>query len=478
MAIQVILYQMVKDKNSTKRPIGPGNPYTVELKDRCSVVDPVLIFNFGTQDYPSGFNYVNIPTFENRCYWITNWQYYGGLWQASCHVDALASWRADIGASEQYVVRAASDYDGTIIDSLYPLTTQVGQVEDNYDNPLTVSSMSDGAYVVGIINADTNQVVGGGVSYYCMTQTQFDAFRNYLLTNTDYLNISTEEISVGLAKTLFNPFQYIATVKWFPFVSLGESVPSVQFGWWFAPVQANRLATSYVMVHLPDMPLPSHPQASQRGNFCNADPATGRELQIEPFGTIPLDATRLKNYDTLGGFVGVDFITGKSKLVLTAKTGDGNSDTILCRYGQMSVDIQLSSLYTQMPSSGGELLSMGIKAILGGVGDAVQNVFGGRESSWVGVTNASQAATSTVEVKGSQGSVLSFLFQARISLISRFQLYADDDQVHRGRPLMAKRTVSSLSGFMTCDKPHVECHATADEIGEIENAMSSGFYWE
>lgn len=475
MAIQVILYQMVKDKNSTKRPVGPGNPYTVELKDRCSVVDPVLIFNFGTQDYPSGFNYVNIPAFENRCYWITNWQYYGGLWQASCHVDALASWRADIGASEQYILRAASDHNGNVVDNLYPTLASQTFISVLYDHAFfDAKTFSDGCFVVGIVSDDTTGP-GGGVTYYQMDLATMQKFRNAMLKDINWANINTEEISTQLTKALLNPYQYVVSCKWFPFVPPnGGIAASVQFGWWSLSILSSYIAAQAYWDSDPVYfrGLPQHPQASARGNYLNLSPYTKRTAYIYPWGAIPLDTTMVGYSDTIKATCSVDLITGEGILYLYAVKD--SADVLLCsRSTQIGVEVAISQIGIDASSVKG-VVSDPVGSIVAAGGAALSSWLGGGDTASIG--NAAMSTLTTTSTKGSNGGIMVFNQDAKI--VSQFFDVADEDPVHRGRPLMAKRTVSSLSGFMMCDKPHVECHATADEIGEIESAMTSGFYWE
>ena len=177
MAITVRLFQMVKDQNSTRRPSGAGNPYNCNLKDATSIVNPTLVFDFGKTDFPTGFNYVQIEVFENRCYWIDDWEYNRGLWYAHCHVDALASWRGDIGGSSQYILRAAADYNGYVMDRMYPTLASQTFLSTVYNHPFfNADTFSDGIFVVGIISDDTRGP-GGGVTYYQMDNAAMQRFR-------------------------------------------------------------------------------------------------------------------------------------------------------------------------------------------------------------------------------------------------------------------------------------------------------------
>lgn len=470
MAFTVILYQMDKDKNSTKRPSGPGNPYTVELKDQCSVVDPVLVFNFGQQDYPSGFNYVCIPIFENRCYWITNWQYFRGLWTATCHVDALASWRADIGNSVQYVTRAAADYNGNVMDRLYPTLASQYFSTTEYDTPIfNVDTFNDGAFVVGVIN-DTQNSTGGGVTYYVLNNDEMSTFRAALLSSVDWLDIDATEISSNLSKALINPYQYVTSCTWFPYTPLSAGQEKMRLGWWTFDTYMRTLnAQGFAQIETRSLRgIEQHPQSADRGGYLNLAPYTRRWLSVWPWGCFPLDTTIMAQSTQIDLDAYVDEITGAGLLYIYAVKSDSRV-LMDVRSTQIGVPIPISQLSVNQLFSGDpvqELVQAGAAAIT--------SLVGGGSGEEVG--DAALATQTTLSIKGVQGGIMQFKQLLRV--FSQFFDIAREDNEHRGRPLMDRRQVDTLPGYQKISDPHVECHATADEIGEIESAMSSGFYWE
>ena len=399
MAIQVILYQISKDKNSTMRPIGTGNPYMVELKDACSVTDPVLIFDFGPTDYPSGFNYLVIPVFENRCYWVENWQYYRGLWQASCHVDALASWRADIGNSEQYIIRAAADFDGNVVDRLYPTkASQYFATLTKMTPVFDATTFDDGCFIVGIVSGDDTGT-GGGVTYYQMTSEQMRQFRASMLGSIDWAEINTEEISTQLSKALLNPFQYVVSCKWYPFVPpLGNIVETVKFGWWEFPLITGIMAgrgwyeTDDIMVRS----IPQHPQQA-RGAYLNLAPYTRRTLYCYPWGPVDLDTTMVAQSTELKIKVSTDLITGEGILYVYA-VKDSADVLLFTRSTAVGVDVALSQI-SITPSSGDIVGSIAKTA-----GAALASFLGGGDAGAVG--DAAMSANTSTSTKGTQGGIM------------------------------------------------------------------------
>lgn len=126
--MQATFYQFAKRTNSTKRPSG-GQGFGIDLKAPCNIIDPEI--KIATQSDPTGFNYCFLPAFS-RYYWVKNWTYSDGLWNASLTVDTLASYRDQIGSATEYVVRSSAKYDGTISDGLYPATAKVQSVTTSF----------------------------------------------------------------------------------------------------------------------------------------------------------------------------------------------------------------------------------------------------------------------------------------------------------------------------------------------------------
>lgn len=91
-------YKFSKRKNSTKQPTGSGTSYTVNLKSGTSFISPTLLLEIsGQPDY----NYLK---FEGWYYFVTDIvSVRNDLWEIVCQVDPLATAKAAILASTQYV---------------------------------------------------------------------------------------------------------------------------------------------------------------------------------------------------------------------------------------------------------------------------------------------------------------------------------------------------------------------------------------
>ena len=134
MAIEVKLYSFSKKENSTKRPSGNGYVVSGNLNNNTSITAPAISFKADVSI--TGYNYAYIESFQ-RYYKITSWEYVLGLWRASMVVDALASWKPEIGNMSAYVLRSASANNPDVIDGLFPSTAPTGVIESTGQSVFT-----------------------------------------------------------------------------------------------------------------------------------------------------------------------------------------------------------------------------------------------------------------------------------------------------------------------------------------------------
>lgn len=466
--MQATFYQFAKRTNSTKRPSG-GQGLGIDLKAPCSIINPEI--KIATQSDPTGFNYCYLPTFS-RYYWVKNWTYSDGLWNASLTVDTLASYRDQIGKSTEYVTRSSAQYDGTISDGLYPASAKVQSVTTAFQGGFA-ETISGGFFVIGFIAKAANSI--GAITYAVMTPTNAKKLSAKLLTDVSYLSIDNTEISDSLTKVLFNPYQYIVSCNYFPFdiAKITAHLPlisSVDVGWWSIDVpcwilgEDNNKLTKSVSVS-----IPKHPQAVSRGGYCNASPYTDYTIFLQPFGVIPLDASKLWGAVTLSIQYMVDLFTGDSILRILTDANQLVHETT----AQLGVPIQLSNITFDIPSSSG-LLQTGVAAAFGGLQAALSG--GSFSDVGNGILNAAQATNADVASKGATGSTIAF--DSVPYMVARFKILVDDNNDDHGRPLCQRVLISSIPGYIMVDDPDIALAATAEEIDSVKSYMKNGFFYE
>lgn len=475
--MELYLYKFAKDFNSTKRPTDSDSKILVngQPRENMDVLRPsfLLLNTLTFEDFPAHrYNYAYIPQFD-RYYYMTGavWVRNAG-WQCTFEVDTLASYKTEIGNSSQYVLRAASDFDGGILDTIYPSQASSivnsEKIQTNFK-----SNLSDGVYIVGISNG--SDVTHGGISYYVFTESQFKAFLSNVFSNLNWWGEFTEsgELSEDIVKTIFNPMQYIVSCMWFPFsvddVSTSQTVSTVKMGYWNITANGRALGARPVYTDNFTVSLPKHPQQS-RGKYLNSTPYTEYLLDFRPWGQISLNASQVVDYSELELYIIVDYITGTGILNIAV---DNATKSIRTVYSQFGVTIKLSQVVFDAAGMVSSVLSAG--------GGALTGLLAGNPASTVsasisGIGDAISCAMPQVETIGGQGSFSDFVIQPY--LVTTFHTLVGEDNEHNGRPLCERRKISTLSGFIMCQNAEVPIRATVEEQETIRSKLETGFYYE
>lgn len=469
-----------KKKNSTKKPLsGSGTSYTnFNLKGSCSTLNPVITVAVASMPVASvapinTFTYCYINKF-NRYYFIEDWVYSNNMWEAHLSIDVLASHKVQIGAMSEYVVRAASTKDGSIIDVAYPATSNITITNSTLNLNL---NNAGGFYIVGIIN-NSSTVSEGAIAYYAMSAQGLANLKSYLMSNT-FLNdnnlYTNPDISPDLLKTLFNPFQYIVSCKFYPFTmpTILPAVTSINFGWWSLPYAAYRLPEGggILTTTSADFTVPSHPQSS-RGSYLNHAPYTDIVIYHPLLGTVPLDVAKINAGDTINIGIEAETVTGQG--YITIRTNRNNANYILYQTTlPLAIDIPLAQMNIDTinvartaVNTVGNIVSSAMSLNVGGVITSAGN----------GVLDALQAQAPVLQSSGAAGNRANYTALARVIVVQR--TVANDDPTNRGYPLCQTKTLNTLSGFIKVVDAHVDIPCLAAERDMIVNFMESGFYYE
>lgn len=468
MGFDVRLYSgFRKLENSTLRPSTTGGDlFQGSLKEDCSILSPTISFRFAQNFAPALYNYAYIKDF-GRFYYIEEWTNRLGIWTATMRRDPLATFRTQIGSSTQYILRCSYESDGNIIDNEYPTTANITQSSSDAGNPWS-TTLGSGRYVVGIINSDVSGV--GAVSYYVFTQTQLNTLNNYLLTNSgDWVDSSEIEITEQLTKVLFNPYEYISSVKWVPFEPPQSGVvTNLRFGWWNIPISCSRLSNTPLYSFTLPIPVINHPQSSSRGNFLNLNPYTRASLIFRPFGVIPLDMTYFAKSSVISLFVNVDCISGAGTVRISSATA---SSTYVEVSAKVAVDIQLAQIGIDYLSTATAVANVGESIAR----TATSFGFGGGSIA-SSIESAVRSALPQLQTSGGNGSVTDFYNTPRV--LFQFSNIVDENNTNKGRPLCKNRVISNIPGFIVVNSPQLDLPATLSECLSCKEYMQSGFYYE
>ncbi len=484
MAITVNFYTFAKAVNSTKQPSGSGETFECSLISPCSIVSPVI--QIASEFNPAQYNYAEIPEF-NRYYWVRNWTWSRGLWQAQLESDPLASYKDQIGDLTEYVLRSAAESNGDITDKAYPTTAAITQVQTPIaPAPVFAQSLVNGCYVVGIVGKGPGLQMGAS-TYYLFPPVGFDEFAKVLFGEDSWLELEGSEVpvfdgsgavlkevptNVTQLKTQFNPLQYITSVTWFPFyeAGLGPAFSGVQLGWWTINAGGGQIPQKPYEKSW-TITCPTHPQQPTRGYYLNLPPYSRYTLHFKPFGDIPLDGTYFVKDAAITVSVKVDLISGEAVLSVSSPSNGGRP--FVTARAKVGVSISVGQLASQGFSRGVSALA----GVGGGIADILTGDFAGAISNGVSaVGDAWSACLPQVSTTGANGSVAEY---GEIPyLTSQFFPVVDQDMEHLGAPLCSKRQLSSLAGYQQIYQPEGRVSATQEEMTKIIDALRGGYYYE
>ena len=457
MGFTVRLFTLQKRDNSTKRPTGNGTEFSCIIKSGSGILHPTITLDLGKTNDPSQYNYAYIPNFD-RYYFIEEWYFDRALWTASLKVDVLATYKTEIGNANLYVMRCASEHDGNIIDTLYPAKSGCSFASDTKTNPWTQGM----TYVVGIISKNATC---GSQTHYGLLRSAFTGLCSWLLSDvvTENRGFSWDDCSQELQRSLVDPLQYIKTCVLLP-VPIGDTHgtagATVTVNGWASETTGKVLTENNAIVKSYSFTIQKHPDTASRGNYVNSAPFTAIKLTVPPFGSFDIDTSVSCNASTVDVTIRIDQVTGKGTMTVSC------NGIILNRIeSQIGIPISMSSVTRDFLGTAsnvggaiGEFVSGDILGGLSGIGNAIKSL---------------QARSNTIGTTGSYGSLL-----GDFRLDHQFFRPIADDNTHNGRPLCAKRTLDTLSGYMIIQDGDVAINGTSREDAEVRNYLETGFYYE
>ena len=495
------LYSFSKRQNSTAQPVVADLVTTLsgELKADCSVLAPVVIIEVptGVDLFTDAINYAYIPDLGRR-YWINDIVLKADkLAELHLSVDVLGSYKTPIGNSTQYVYRAASLKNGYITDNTYPITNNVVVNTDDITvelpwSMLNPGDIAEGYYVIGVTNGDQDAI--GCVSYYVFDQTGFADIRNKLMANVTYTQMTFTQIEEPLYKSLYNPFQYISSVMWFPMKPPTATLQSlyIDFGFFHLTPLASHVwllddsTETYTSGALNTF---NHPQLSE-GYYYNCEPFTQRRISMQPFGDIDLDCSKMLDVNHVIKLrFWVDFVTGLVTLRVFENT---TGDVLGGSAGQLGVPLNIA----QMSQGAIALLSGGVTgSFRTAANDFLNSIPQGRQPTvgqkvldfeantigkWMDKTFSAignATVTPTLLTKGTNGSFLNCVVPPIYE--TKCFLTTAPDYARYGAPLCTTKTINTLSGFIQCTNARFELAGLYDsELSAIESYMNAGFFYE
>lgn len=463
MGINITVYSgFKKNINSTKVPTG-GSDITVTLKAPTSEKTPTFLissFNLSWNyiKWGSSYYYVHDIIIVSN----TQAEYY-------CVKDVMATFRGDILSSSQLVSRNANTYQPYLADRAYPALNE-SVMDSALLSTWNAGINTTGTYVVGIVNPDAST----GVSYYAMGPNNFRSFMSFMFSDV-WLDPNSD-ISLDIQKELVNPYQYVVSCQWFP-LSVTGTLHNLKFGFWMPDnpyISVGMLEESDRVVTMESTGnLPRHPQQTTHGIAMNGSPYSRFALDCWCFGHIPIDPLPFVGNSAVGLRIEVDLFTGSAILTIT-NSGGKIVNRLTAQFG---VPIQISQINQSLVNTTGSFAGA-VGSYVGAIGAGVAggSAIGGILGAGAGIISAIDSLMPQSQQNGAIGSKIAYMTTP--SITGEFYKLPDLAPQKIGRPLMAQRTLSTLTGFTMCNNVDLNSNACPEEKELIISYLTSGFFIE
>lgn len=494
MAFNVIFYNFAKKDNSTAVPASGGTTYSCTLKDGCSITSPVIKLNLGpTSGDPIAYNYCYISNF-NRYYFVSDWTSDKGMWYGSLNVDVLASFKTAIGNASEMIVRAASEYDGRIIDTMYPTMNE--QSFASYSASLNPwwDETTGGIYIIGLLSYLAGSSMQGGVNYLALNPARMDTFMdlvfdvgpidpnapavmdNTILAVRNVFTGISEQHARALAYLAENPYtDYIDSITWVPVTSTENAYN----GFYLGP---NYVDCMWQEVDIKSMynftwqltTVPKHPQSATRGSYLNMGPYSEYSLFLPRAGTVDIDPVLLADYSVLTVELDIDPVTGQGLYRIYVGDGAYVKHMVQQIFVPIGVTVKIGR---NKPV--GQMATMFAGAVQAGFNTVAAAAQGQLNLGVVGAV-ANVVRESKAPAQGTIGDAGGYngLFPGYPALQAHFMYVTDEDQAENGRPLMRIRTINTLSGYVKCQHGDIQVACTDTERASIRGFLEGGFFYE
>ncbi|MBQ1295268.1 MAG: hypothetical protein IIY21_14595 [Clostridiales bacterium] len=474
MSFNVTFYNFNKHYNSTKRPGASDSEkkvYSCNILRGSSIYNPKIELDIGLTSTPARHNYCVIPAFDSRYYFVKEWTFSDGLWIANLQEDVLASWKTTIGHTSRYILRAANEFDGNVIDDFYPCKTNCTYHTDTLNIPYTT-----GCYILGIVS---KLGAYGSIAYYVMDSSNMSRFVQGLMSdivgegNNPLNGFSLNDASLALQTSLIDPVQYVKSVMWCPFNMTDLTYTAATqldiFKWTLSNVSCGMIYGK-TLSKTYEFTLTKHPDTQSRGNYVNTKPYTNITLNFPPFGNIEIDTSVTNNASKLNIELDYDIFTGSGQLRVIC-----NGIVLNQINTQLGVPVQISQVTRDYLGAAQSVVS-GVGSVVSGALTGGAGLAGGIAGGVNAIGDAVRAMIPRSNTIGSNGNYSVLNYQPRLDY--QFFRPVADDLTNKGRPLCQFRAPENIGGFMIIQDGSIEGATTFMEGEEIRRLLETGFYFE
>lgn len=436
--MKIELFRFDKRYNSTKKPnTGDGTKKEVVLKKTTSFYNPTFILST-----LGDWNYIR---WDSRYYYVDDINLNReGLYEYSCSIDVLATWKNDIKNTSAFVRYSTNSYDTDIPDLRLStkkdvkITSTTGTIFNN-----------EGCYFVSFVGTNTN------TKLIIPSSNDFNKLTSQLMTD-EYYDSLVVTLENYISKRLNSAIEALLEAHYLPITPDLGGAMQIKLGGGYA-TGVNGYATDHETVSSCTIDIPWH-----YSDFRNRSEYTSILLYLPCYGVLELNAD---------DFVGQDSIT------INASFDPYNGD-ISYRIGtrikcscNCAVPVQIGLMqngsFTGTANSIGSLLSMTSPNLSSSIAMGFGTILSSLQHN-VGSVGSNGGATNWNIYSSVACVVMSHNTTVEPSTMANIC----------GRPLNQVKTLSSLSGYVQTVNASVNCDAPNNLKEQINSLLNGGVYIE
>lgn len=489
----VRFFKFEKRENSTKQPdISGGLLLSVILKENTSLNNPAFLIEFQRQDgtadpnaWPD-YNYCYVEPWQ-KYFFVDDWTNEGNLWRAACSIDVLATYKAAILASTQFVSYSSVLGDAWLADTRIPVLKDTVVGSSSVAMPFFVQG---GIYILSCIGKS-------GSCLYALGLNQLKALIASISGADDYFLSDAENRARTIMQGGANP---LSAEDMLGFATLATQNDMLGNAYGNAP----NCLRSCIFVPFSSTPFEVGRDKIFLGNYdtgitnaiiVKAEPATGSVsvnipwhysdwrrgyceqvyLYIPLVGMVGLSSDNLTHTDSITVYYSYTCTDGTIAYQVTA-----GGEVIGSYGGSCAVNYPLG---VNQQASAGQVMQSVISGIsqtvsAGITGNIVGAAAGAVGTAYNAISTALTSHPSSIGgIGGGAGSGLSRNLTC-YTVAHNTNVEPADMAATMGRPTMKPLQLSSCSGYCQCANAHVEANASLEELDAIATMLNSGFYIE
>lgn len=440
----ITVYKFAKKVNSTAIPRDTGVEINVYLKDDTSIFNPVFtVSGFGTE-----YNYIK---WDNRYYYITDFVIVrNSVYEISCAMDMLATYRTNIKDSIAFVEYSTSDYNVNIPDTRLRVSARE-TTAINSGLLLTDADVSGiGTYILNYVTDNPNYgatglIYGDGALTHRIRG---------MLTDTGFLDLENFE------KQFTNAYSRVIGLKYVPFMwyNYGTGV-RIHLGSYDTGINAQGVTLQHkysVTVAVPN----------QFTDFRKTNPYTTLLMYLPRYGLVEINPLDIYNKSSLTVNLVVDGVTGEGTYTIDNIFKGTTNFGVSMAIGTVSGNAQ-GIVSGALQRASGRIVQNPLA-----LGMGVADIVASASSRSVGNVGSLGSLSSALASIGDDWRKVYF-----ISICHNTTVEPSSVRDNMGSPLGVVKSLNNLSGYVQTTNANVV--TPYNDISEqINNLLNGGVYLE